>query len=167
MNTDALLAWAADLRATGARLKEVGEMTRWSMGDWGVDVKKYIEKSGYRSPPGHFRNKDNLTCGFAGCAYGWAVQNKVFEPFGLKLVMKAPSENSTNLLSYTEDGQHYDSNDLAGDLDMDDGAMDLIVLFENYDTSDITVEIVADRIEELTQIGEEAFIEKYKVERED
>jgi hypothetical protein len=90
-------------------------------------------------------------CGFAGCFLGWAAHQQWFDQFGLafRLSQQHPTHNGTR--------------DVADLMGISSHTLDLIILPEWYYVRDdvITPTMVAERLKDLLDMGEEDFVDKY------
>ncbi len=148
MNKDILISWADDLLEIDQLLDEHNHVIVQGQdaGDWKMSV--FFEKS---------------ECGFAACAFGWAVQRGVFKPLELDLQIVSIDASPRHLACKSmKTWEWFGSDSLAQALGVSDKVMDMIVLPDLYpDKDNIRPADVAARISTLVDDGEDAFCEKY------
>lgn len=107
-------------------------------------------------------------CGFAGCFVGWAAHQQWFDQFGVKVRLRGNMPTTLN-----DEGLDRGTGliPLYGLLGVEGRTVDRVVLPEHYreinNIRPVTAEDVANRLQELLDMGEEKFLAKYDDDDDD
>jgi hypothetical protein len=158
MREDMLRHAAMKLRELQARIDSGQVKERFDLDHWWAKV-DYLDNGEYM-------------CGTAGCFVGWACHENWFKDFGQEIALKKrPLKHARNWdLMPAFNGLVCSNNSEVEEKLADmfgfsySGTVWAIIYSENYATTtndQITPVMVAERIEELIEVGEDEFCERY------